>query len=182
MKTDDTNLITGCMKGDRQAQNQLYQKYKAVLFGVCLRYANSREEAEDMLQEGFIKIFSDLYQYKPTGPLGGWMRKVVINVALQHIRKNKKFRIFENHEQIVAGYEPDLKIFKDNREEAILKIVQQLPDGYRIIFNLYVIEEFTHKEIAEKLGISVSTSKSQYSRARAALRSMLEKNIKTEEF
>ena len=110
------------------------------------------------------------------------MRKVVINVSLQHIRKNKKFRIFENREQIVVRSDPDFKIFKNNREEAILKIVQQLPDGYRIIFNLYAIEEFTHKEIAEKLGISVSTSKSQYSRARAALRSMLEKNIKTEEF
>ena len=182
METSDTRLIKGCMKGDRQSQNQLYQKYKAVLFGVCLRYANSREEAEDMLQEGFIKIFSDLYQYKPIGPLGGWMRKVVINVALQHIRKNKKFRIFENQEQIVASYEPDLEIFKNNREEAILKIVQQLPDGYRIIFNLYVIEEFSHREIAEKLGISVSTSKSQYSRAKAVLRTMLEKNITTEEF
>ena len=182
MKTSDSKLIEGCMKGDRQAQNQLYKKYKAILFGICLRYANSKEEAEDILQEGFIKIFTDLYQYKPIGPLGGWMRKVVVNVALQHIRKNKKFRIFENHEHIVATYEPDLKIFKNNREEAILKIVQQLPDGYRIIFNLYVIEEFSHKEIAEKLDISVSTSKSQYSRARAALRTMLEKNITTEEF
>ncbi len=182
MNTSDSELIKGCMKGDRKAQNQLYQKYKANLFGVCLRYSNSRVEAEDMLQEGFIKIFSDLYQYKPIGPLGGWMRRVVINVALQHIRKNKKFRIFENHEQVVAAYEPDLEIFKNNREEAILKMVQKLPDGYRIIFNLFVIEEFSHREIAEKLGISVSTSKSQYSRARAALRSMLEKNIKTEEF
>ena len=182
METSDTHLIKGCMKGDRQSQNQLYQKYKANLFGVCLRYAGSREEAEDMLQEGFIKIFSDLYQYKPIGPLGGWMRKVVINVALQHIRKNKKFRIFENHEHIIATYEPDFEIFKNNREEAILKIVQQLPDGYRIIFNLYVIEEFSHREIAEKLGISISTSKSQYSRARAALRSMVEKNITTEDF
>ncbi len=182
METSDAQLIKGCMKGDRQAQNQLYQKYKASLFGVCLRYASLREEAEDMLQEGFIKIFSDLYQYKPIGPLGGWMRKVVINVALQHIRKNKKFRIFENHEQIIAAYEPDFEIFKNNREEAILKIVQQLPDGYRIIFNLYVIEEFSHREIAEKLGISVSTSKSQYSRARAALRRMVEKNITTEDF
>jgi RNA polymerase sigma-70 factor (ECF subfamily) len=182
LDTSDSKLIKGCEKGNRKAQNQLYQKYKATLFGICLRYANSREEAEDMLQEGFIKIFSDLYQYKPTGPLGGWMRRVVINVALQHIRKNKKFRIFENHAQIVAAYDPDLEIFKSNREEAILKIVQQLPDGYRIIFNLYVIEEFSHREIAEKLGISVSTSKSQYSRARAALRAMLEKNITTEEF
>ena len=135
-----------------------------------------------MLQEGFIKIFSDLYQYQPTGPLGGWMRKVVVNVALQHIRKNKKLRIFESREEIIASYEPDLEIFKNNREEAILKIVQQLPEGYRIIFNLFVIEEFSHREIAEKLGITVSTSKSQYSRARAALRTMLEKNITTEEF
>lgn len=182
MNTSDTKLIRGCMKGDRQAQNQLYQTYKANLFGVCLRYGSSREEAEDMLQEGFIKIFSDLYQYQPIGPLGAWMRKVVVNVALQHIRKNKKFRIFDHHEEIIAAYEPDFEIFKNNREEAILKIVQQLPDGYRIIFNLYVIEEFSHNEIAEKLGISISTSKSQYSRARAALRSMLEKNITTEEF
>ena len=110
------------------------------------------------------------------------MRKVVVNVALQHIRKNKKLRIFESREEIVASYEPDLEIFKNNREEAILKIVQQLPEGYRIIFNLFVIEEFSHREIAEKLGITVSTSKSQYSRARAALRNMLEKNITTEEF
>lgn len=170
------------MNGNRQSQNQLYQKYKAILFGVCLRYAGSKEEAEDMLQEGFIKIFSDLYQYKPFGPLGAWMRKVVVNVALQHIRKNKRLQFYDEQHQFIAAYEPDIEIFKNNREEAILKMVQRLPDGYRLIFNLFVIEGFSHNEIAEKLGISPGTSKSQYSRARAALRSMLEKNITTEEF
>jgi RNA polymerase sigma-70 factor (ECF subfamily) len=167
------------MKGDRPSQNQLYEQYKGILFGVCLRYSKTREEAEDILQEGFIKIFTDLYQYKPIGPLIGWMRKVVVNVALQLIRKNKRFQHLDNISEVVNHYEPDIEIFKTNREEALLNMVQQLPDGFRIIFNLHVMEGYTHPEISKELGISVNTSKSQLSRAKAALRTMIEKNIIT---
>ncbi len=167
------------MAGKRQSQNQLYEQYKGVLYGVCLRYSKTREEAEDILQEGFIKIFSDLYQYKPSGPLIAWMRKVVVNVALQHIRKNKRYQHLDKLSEAVNHYEPDVEVFKNNREEALLNMVQRLPDGFRIIFNLHVMEGYTHLEISKELGISVNTSKSQLSRAKAALRTMIEKNIIT---
>jgi len=165
------------LKGSRKHQKQLYLKYKSQLFGVCLRYAKSRQEAEDMLQDGFVKIYSDLYQYRPIGPLGGWMRKVVVNVALQHIRRRKKLFPIIDLNQVADQYETDDVVFSNFRTKALVGMIQQLPDGYRAVFNLYVIEGYSHKEIAKQLGVSEATSKSQLSRAKATLRKMLEKSI-----
>ena len=175
MNSTDLQLVKRCKKGDRQAQNELYLRYKSMLFGVCLRYASHREEAKDMLQEGFIQIFKDLHQYRPTGPLGGWMRRVVINKALQHIRKKKKLFPVVELEQVGDQFQTEDVLFSKFRTQALLEMVQQLPDGYRAVFNLYVIEGYSHQEIAEQLQISEATSKSQLSRAKASLRKLLER-------
>lgn len=148
-----------------------------MLFGVCLRYASDRQEAEDLLQESFIKIYSDLYQYQPTGSLSGWLRKVTVNVALQHLRQKKKLFPIVEWKHMEASYEPEEESFGEKRTEAVLRMVQQLPQGYRLVFNLYVIENLTHAEIAEHLDISINTSKSQLSRAKALLRKMLTERI-----
>lgn len=173
----DENIIKGCRKGDRKAQKALYEKFRSMLFGVCMRYASDWHEAEDFLQEGLIKIFKDLYQYKPTGALGAWMRKVMVNVCLQHLRKKKNiFQIIEV-EAVTDTYEADDELFAKYRQEALVQMIQRLPEGYRTVFNLYVMEEFSHNEIAEKLEIKASASRSQLARAKAMLRKMLEKSV-----
>ena len=171
------HIIKGCIKGDRKAQNLLYQKYKNQLFGICLRYARNRAEAEDLLQDGFIRIFSDLYQYRPIGSFDGWLRKVMVNVALQHIRRRKRLFPIINIDQISEVAQVDESVFVKFRTKALVKMIQKLPAGYRAVFNMYVIEGFSHKEIATELNISENTSKSQLSRAKAALRAMIEKSI-----
>ena len=166
-------MLEGCRRGERQAQKALYERHKGLLFGVCLRYARGREEAEDMLQEGFIQIFRDLYQFQPNRPLAAWMRRVVTNACLQYLRRHERLMslapLSEEGEQ-----EAEHAAQRENEEtETLLTYVQRLPDGQRAIFNLYVIEGYTHAEIAGILGISESGSKSQLSRARAALRRMM---------
>lgn len=151
-----------------------------MLFGVCLRYAQHRHEAEDLLQEGMIVIYRDLYQYQPTGPLGGWLRRVMVNVCLQHIRKRHRIITTTSIEHFGEKLETDEDLFSQFRAKALLNMIQQLPPGYRLVFNLYVIEGNSHQEIADQLGVSVNTSKSQLSRAKATLRKMLEKELADE--
>ena len=144
--------------------------------GVCLRYAKTWEEAEDLLQEGFLKVFMDLKQFKGNGSFEGWIRKVIVNVALQHLRRKKEIfntstRItFENIPEESNEYEEIILQFS---KEEMLRKLKQLPEGCQVIFNLYVMEELSHKEIAEKLDISVGTSKSQLSKARTLLKKSL---------
>lgn len=180
MTKADHILVNRCQKGDRQAQNELYRRFRRMLFGVCLRYAGSREEAEDLLQESFLRIYTDLYQYQPTGELGAWCRKVAVNVALQHLRKKKRLFPVVDLEQVPDLYEEEIDLFSENRAKALLHLVQKLPDGYRLVFNLHVMEGLTHPEIAEYLEISVNTSKSQLSRSKTLLRKMLEQNVSTQ--
>ncbi len=173
----EQELIKACRKGDRQAQELLYRRYSPKLFGVCLRYASNRAEAEDFLQEGFIKIFRNLYKYKPTGSFSAWLYRLMVNVALEKIRQNQKRKNQMSLDDLV--YEPEVSedIFSGFGARTIIKMVQQLPEGYRIVFNLYVVEGYSHKEIAELLDITESTSKSQLSRAKASLRKLLEKAV-----
>lgn len=171
----DEIIIKGCLKQESKAQKALYDKYSPMLFGICLRYASSRAEAEDLLQLGFIKIFRKLNKYKPTGAFKGWLYRVMVNVALEQIRKKSlTTHALHTHEvdYLLAQREQGLDKLL---EQDVLKMVQQLPDGYRLVFNMYVIEGYAHKEIADILGISEATSKSQLSRAKAALRKLIEK-------
>jgi len=178
MSGDDQKIIEGCIKGKRHAQNKLYQKYAPMMLGICLRYAKNKAEAEDILQEGFLKVFMNIKSFRSEGSFEGWMKRIMINTAITHIKQNLKHKYHSNIEEIeetkVISEEKqdDEDVVKISRTQ-LMSIVQTLPDGYKMIFNLYVFEQLTHKEIAEMLGISVNTSKSQLSKARKLLSTKL---------
>jgi RNA polymerase sigma-70 factor (ECF subfamily) len=170
----DDEIIRNCISGDARAQKALFDKYSRRMMGLCMRYAASREEAEDMLQEGWIKVFRNLYQFRFEGSAEGWIKRVVVNTCLELLRKNKKMA---HHLDVEAAEEIAVTEFNSNdilSAKDLLKMIHKLPSGYRTVFNLYAIEGYSHKEIGEMLGINENTSKSQYSRARAHLQKMLE--------
>ncbi|OED44863.1 RNA polymerase subunit sigma-70 [Flavobacteriaceae bacterium (ex Bugula neritina AB1)] len=166
-------LIKKCKKQDAKAQEQLYRLYGSKLFSICLKYSDNYANAEDTLQDAFITIFAKISQYKGQGSFEGWMKRITINTALQKYRKQKVFEIV-NEEQIEAV---EIEIDEDNVSlDYLLQIIQQLPDRYRLVFNLYVLDGYSHKEIAEMLDISVGTSKSNLARARYILKEKIESN------
>ena len=174
-------IIGACRDGNRMAQRRLYEINKGKMFAVCLRYSRNRTDAEDILQEGFIKVFRDLHQYTGEGVFEGWMRKVIVNTALQHLRKQKRLPTevtLENHE-FHLNYKEDIfdNDLQENRTQELLKLMQEMPDGFRTVLNLYILEGYSHQEISEICGISVGTSKSQLNRAKAFLRKQLEKKL-----
>ncbi len=167
-------LIAACRRGDSTAQRQLFEKYKNPLFNVCLRYARDRPEAQDILQDAFLSIFRDLGQYNGNGAFEGWMHRVTVRSALQHLRKKNPLRFAEDYDDLPANTWntiPDT----DLNSEAILGMVQQLPPGYRTVFNLHCVEAYSYTEIAAELGITESTVRSQYVRACKQLRGMVER-------
>ena len=172
----DQQIIEGCAKHDRKAQQLLYERYSRLLLGICLRYAGDRAEAEDILQESFLKIFFNIKDYSGTGSFVGWLRKVAVNTAITHYHKNLKFRYHIEIEEYVS-VETGISSFEEDffTSDELFKVLNELPAGYRMVFNLYAIEGYKHKEIAELLGIDTNTSKSQYSRAKAAIREKLDK-------
>jgi len=172
---DEHDLVRRCLHGERQQQQELYDRYKVPMFRLCLRYANDRAGAEDLLQEGFLKVFSDLHKFSFHGALGGWVRRVILNVALQHVRKQKQMFLVADVDAFAGDLSSGDDIIARLNAEALTTFIQQLPPGYRAVFNLYVVEGYPHKEIAGMLGIDVGTSKSQLSKAKAALRGMLER-------
>lgn len=153
----------------------LYDRYSRLLFGVCMRYASDRAEAEDILQESFLKIYFSIRDYSGTGSFTGWMRKIVVNTAITHYHRNLKHKHYVEIEDYVS-VETGVSSFEEDffTSDELFKVLNELPPGYRMVFNLYAIEGYKHKEIAEMLGIDINTSKSQYSRAKAALREKLE--------
>ncbi len=166
-------LLKKCQRGDSTAQRQLFEQHKNRLFSLCLRYSRDRPEAQDMLQDAFITIFRDLGQYAGGGSFEGWLHRVTLRVALQHLRKKNPLRFAEEYElQPVDSFtfSPDAEL----NCEAILRMVQQLPDGYRLVFNLHCIEAYSYPEIAAELGIAESSVRSQYARACKQLRGLLD--------
>ncbi|MEM9985773.1 MAG: RNA polymerase sigma factor [Bacteroidota bacterium] len=165
-------LVEKCIEQDRQAQRFLYESYSPQMMAVCYRYAADQDEAADILQEGFVKVFQNLEKYQDRGSLEGWIRRIMVNTAIDHLRRRKKRQQeMELNETIVDSMVEDAI---DHLEaEFLLHLVQQLPDGYRTVFNLYGIEGYSHQEIAQQLGISEGTSRSQYTRARAQLQRLI---------
>lgn len=161
--------MEGCKAGKRKMQEALYQQTASKMLVVCMRYAKDRMEAEDVLQMGFIKIFQKIGEYRGDGSFEGWMRRVMVNTAIESYRKNLRtlnvVPIEDAYEQPGVGFD-----FSRLGMQDLLKVIQKLSDGYRMVFNMYIIEGYSHKEIAETLGISEGASKSQLSRARAILR------------
>lgn len=154
-------------------QQQFFERYAPKMMAVCRRYAQNEDEAKDMLQEGFIRVFEKLGQFKNTGSLEGWIRMVVVNNALIIIRRNKHYRNAAGLENIQELGSTEVDVMQQLGAEALMKLVLAMPQGYRTVFNLFAIEGFSHKEIAEKLNISESTSKTQYHKARGHLRKAL---------
>ena len=172
----ESDLIEGCLRGDRKMQEALYQRYAPKMYGVCLRYAGNAEEAEDILQEGFIKVYNKMSSYRGDGSFEGWIRRIFVNTAIEHFRKKIYLQpITEMEENSVEG--KYLSVLDNLAEKDIIQLVQQLSPGYRTVFNMYVIEGYTHKQIAEAMGISEGTSKSQLSRAKQILQDLVKRFV-----
>ena len=169
MYSTEEEIINGCLKRKRRAQKILFERYHASLMGICMRYSKSKSEAEDVLLMGFTRIFKKINTYSGKGSFEGWMRKIIVNIAIDNFRRNNKYYFHEIVEE--SGYDLEYaEYIPDNLTlEEILKTIQSLPNGYRIVFNMFAIEGFSHKEIAEMMDISESTSKTQYLKARKKL-------------
>ena len=163
-------IIKGCLAGDRRDQELLYRRYSAKLYAVCLQYSGNDEEARDILQEGFIKIFQNLEYYKHEGSFEGWMRRITVNTALERFRTlHKLYRVDDIDLIPEPDAEPDNQDYAGLEANDLLDIIRELPPKYRMVFNLYAIEGYTHKEISKMVNISEGTSKSNLSRARFIL-------------
>lgn len=165
-------LIAQCKKHNKKAQKRLYDRYASLMLGICMRYARDRSEAEDMLQDGFVKIFMNIDKYSGTGSFEGWMKRIIVNTAITFYHKHCKHF---HHDDIFEWQESISDTHSDTEftREELFSVINDLSDGYRMVFNLYAIEGYKHKEIAEMLGIEENTSKSQYSRAKKIIQKKL---------
>lgn len=171
-------IIQGCLKGDRISQKQLFDRFSGKMLAVCMRYSRHRMEAEDLLQDGFIKVFTNLQQYKSEGPFEQWVRRIMINNAIKNCHRKSfqnEFTAGEDLPEIVGNPEAVDLI----AEKELLGLINELPEGYRVVFNLYAIEGYSHKEISNSLNIEESTSRSQLVKARKALQDKINKYQKT---
>jgi len=172
--SEERLLVDQCKKGDAQAQERLYAQYSGQMYVICLRYTRSQLEAEDVLQESFIKIFDKINQYKGETAIGGWIKKIVVNTALNSQRSKLYMFPMTDIEKLKTHQEEELTLSGFQLEE-LLEMIRSLPEGCQVIFNLYAIEGYTHKEIGEQLNVSEGTSKSQYARAKQLLKTMINK-------
>jgi RNA polymerase sigma-70 factor (ECF subfamily) len=180
-------LIDGCLKGDRRSQQAVHKLYYGKMKAVCMRYTRDSDQANDVLQEGFLKIFNNLEKFTGVGTFEGWMRRIMVNLSIDRFRKLK-------HDLILLSEPDDIERYGDDTEEVldeideleeiysitpeqIIDAMQQLTPAYRTVFNLYVYEDYTHQDIAEALGISVGTSKSNYAKAKKNMKKLLLKNM-----
>jgi RNA polymerase sigma-70 factor (ECF subfamily) len=181
MNTDD-QIIVGCVEGKRKAYSLLFKNYAPVMLGVCMRYCKNRIDAEDVMQDGFIKVFTQIYKFRREGSFEGWIKRIMINAAIDNYQSNLKHSFHEDvSESLQAAIidehpeeDDDIPDELNISREKLMGMIQELPDGYRMVFNLYAIENYNHKEIASLLGISENTSKTQLLKARKALRKKIE--------
>jgi RNA polymerase sigma-70 factor (ECF subfamily) len=169
---DEKELIKACIDEKKSAQKYLYDRFSSTMYFVCLRYARHELEAQDILQDGFIKVFDHIAQFKFQGSLEGWIKRIMINTALNHRRKAS----FKNEQIGLEDYQDKVvnsKAISNMSEKELLDAIQQMPDGYRVVFNLYVVEGYSHKEIGEMLKITESTSRSQLAKSRKWMQKLL---------
>ncbi|MFO8235351.1 MAG: RNA polymerase sigma factor [Bacteroidales bacterium] len=177
MLHDLINIVKACKKGDQKSQKLLYDIFSPRLYGLCLRYTNNEHEAKDLLQESFIKIFDKLKQFKNQGSLEGWMKRIIINTAMENFRKGSNVLLYHSDahiENVQLRYE---HVLEELNSKDLLQMVQSLSPQYRAVFNLYAIEGYNHQEIACMLGISEGTSKSNLSRAREMLKKKINQEV-----
>lgn len=175
-KISEAELIEGCLAGTWAFQQMLYKQYAGKMLTVCMRYTSSRFEAEDILQEGFIIVFEKLGQFKKQGSFEGWIRRIMVNKAIEHYRRSATVYPVINVEDVENNISVDDVTSQIDAKE-LLKMIQELPPMYKLVFNLYVFEGMTHKEIADQLGIAEGTSKSNLSDARTLLKKKITRNI-----
>jgi RNA polymerase sigma factor (sigma-70 family) len=172
---DYSKLVSDCLKYKHDAQKQLYEQFAPAMLGVCFRYTKSIADAEDVLQDGFVKVFKHLDKYKFEGELGGWIRKIMVNTALNYLKTNKKYQYDLSFSEMalhpVSTDDPLIKL----QAKELSELIRQLPTGFQTIFNLHAVEGYSHVEIASMLGISDGTSRSQYARGRALLIEWIDK-------
>jgi len=169
----EEQMLAGCLQNDAASQDSLYSRFSPRMLGVCYRFAKNREDAEDMLQEGFIKVFSQIHQYRSEGALEGWIRRIMVHTCINALKKNKKFS-----DCVDIAYAGNVGIREESipsimQAKEVVECIRSLPLGYRTVLNLYAIEGFSHKEIGYMLDIEESTSRSQYTRAKSMLEDIL---------
>lgn len=177
---DYTKILEGCLKGNLKAQRELYECFAGKMLGVCMRYSSNREEAKDILHDGFIKVFTKLESFSGTGPLEAWIRKIMVNTALEQLRKNDVLRETIDYEGVTNNIESSYDILSEINRNELLQIIANMPPGYRTVFNLFAIEGYSHQEISNLMHISEGTSKSQYSRAKSWLQSKITAKYKVQ--
>ena len=171
---DERKLIERCIRGDPKAQKALYEIYATTMMSVCRRYVSNRETAQDLLHDGFVKLFTKIHTYSGTGSFVGWMRRIFVTTALEHLRRKDVLRHSVNLESFdVQDEETDISVFEHLTTDDLLNCIAQLSEGYRTVFNMHAIEGYTHVEIARELGIKESSSRSQYAMARQLLQKMV---------
>jgi RNA polymerase sigma-70 factor (ECF subfamily) len=177
--SNQQELVAGCKRKESWARRKLYELYSPAMLGICVRYVNERETARDILQEGFIKVFTKIDSYSGSGSFDAWMRKVFVTTALEYLRSIKSFKLNISLDNYNETYEPteevDASVVNKLSADEILQCINGLPTGFRTIFNLYVIEGYSHAEIAKMLNIKESSSRSQFARARQLLQTKIQK-------
>lgn len=168
-------IIKACKKQQPAAQKELYTRYRDVLFGICRRYVKLEEDAEDVFIEGFYKIYKNIESFRGAGSFEGWMKRIIINESLMYLRKRKHFHLSIETDNVQIKMDP--KVINNLQYHDVIKLLDLLPTGYRTVFNLYVVEGYKHREIAELLGISINTSKSQLILAKKRLQSLVKKKL-----
>jgi len=172
----DADLIQGSIEGNRDIQELLYHRFSSKMYAVCLRYSGNAADAQDLLQEGFIKVFKNLNKFRGEGSFEGWMRRIFLNTSIEHYRK-KVNMLSVTETQEVTIEDREWNILDDLAEKDIISMIHELSPGYRVVFNMHVIEGYSHKEIADILGINEGTSKSQLARAKGVLKKMVENRL-----
>ena len=172
---EEQALVAGCVQGKSLYQRKMYEKYAPKMLGLCMRYAGDKEAARDLLHDGFIRLFEKIKTYKGEGSLEGWIKKVFITTALEHLRKNKHDVMNDYKEYSTTDPELSHSAIEQMSANELMDMIAMLPEGFRTIFNLYVIEGYSHQEIAKLLNIQEVTSRSQYMRARTSLQEMIKK-------
>ncbi len=172
----ESDIIKGCMAGNRKMQEALYHRFSSKMYAVCLRYSKNANDAQDLLQEGFIKIYKNIEKFRGDGSFEGWIRRIFVNTSIEHLRKVVTLnQVSETHENTIEDKE--WNALDNIAEKDIINMVQELSPGYRQVFNMYVIEGYSHKDIGELLGISEGTSKSQLARSKVILQKMIEERL-----
>jgi RNA polymerase sigma-70 factor (ECF subfamily) len=181
---EDIQLAKACQEGNQRAQAQLYETYGKQMMSVCIRYARDNDEAQDLFQDGFIKVFRKIGLYDGKGPIGAWIRRTMANNALDHLRKvqrelkqNSFFKeeyLYENEDLINPFEDQDTEL---PNQAQLMEMISRMPQGYRTVFSMYAVEEYSHKEIADALGITESTSKTQYRKAKAFMKKLIENEL-----